>query len=242
MIKSIGVEIEGAWNELPGVFFNDDNKFSHKVYRNDVSVKGLEELTCSVCTKNKRYCHCESQGFDSPDSLANSFKYVGEIASYPYFSINNLLVFIKDNYPIKTNASCGIHVHLKPDNIFEYQRLMSKKYYNDFRNAVEWWGISRNINPDSELFKRLKGKNRYCTKGFEAHKAGSDPSHYNMVNYCFGKHGTIELRLFPAFQSVKLTLDAVRFTYDFTNIWLISNKTLKSNKSKISRVIKLEDI
>jgi len=232
-IKSLGVELEGAWQKLPEAFFNSENKYHMKVYRNDGSLHNLEELLCKTCNKNTRYCICEVKNFDNADMENNNFKYVGECASYPYFHINNMLKFIEDYYPIKTNKTCGLHIHLKPENLNEYQKLMSKKFYNDFIQAVKYWAKSRQINEDSELYRRLKGTMTYCKLGFVPHQNGTDSPHYNMISYCYAKHGTIEIRVFPAFQSMYLARDAVRFTYDFTNSWLICNNNLKSKRSHI---------
>lgn len=242
MLTSIGVEIEGAWNELPESFFNDNNKHHHKIYRSDGSVSGLTEVLCLTCNKNRRYCQCEINNFDSPDVEQSTFKFVGECASYPYHNINNLLLWVDQYYPIKTNNTCGLHVHVKPQNLQEYQKLMSKKFYRDYINAIQVWAKSRNVLPDSELYKRLKGKNRYVLRGFKPHQNGQDPEHYRLINYCYSKHGTIEFRLLPAFQSKALARDSIRFTYDFINIWLVTNEVLSNKPIKISKTIELGDL
>jgi hypothetical protein len=224
-IKSLGVEIEGAWDELPRAFMSADSRFGHKVYRTDGSVSGFKEMSCHRCGNNKRSCGCGAQrDFDKSDKDDNRFGFVGEIASYPFDNINPLLSWIREYYPDKTNRSCGLHVHLKPINNMIYRKLNSKRFYNDFMSAIEYFGKARTLNADSAFWQRLKG-NTYCKKGFTRWN-GRDGDRYRAINFCYQKHKTIEFRIWPAFNSKRIAIDAVKFNYDFVNTWLMTHKII----------------
>jgi len=181
--------------------------------------------------------------FDEPDPENDLFNYVGEIASHPFDKLANLINFTDRYYPEKTNKFCGLHYHIKPKNIFEYQMLNTKRFYLDFLRAIAVFGESRGIAKTSEFWKRLNGHNdHYCKRQFHPYiaKDGEDPERYTVINYCFRKHGTVEFGLFPCFQSKKLSLEALRFTHDFVNTWLCLN--LKKNKLKLKRTIILDEV
>lgn len=239
MIISSGIEIEGAWNDLPLEFFNSNNH----IYRNDTSIEKLKEISCRNCSANRRNCTCPNSGgnFDHPDEEQEYFNYVGEIASHPFEKIANLLTFVDRYYTIKSNKFCGIHYHIKVKNMYEYNLLNSKRFFNDFLKAVEVFGISRQIEKESEFWKRLKGHNdHYCKRVFSPYVAGSqsDPERYRIINYCYKKHGTVEFRLLPTFQSKKLAIEAIRFIHDFVNVWLCLN--IKKHKTILKKEIRLD--
>lgn len=235
MIITSGIEIEGAWNELPLEFFNQNNH----IYRNDTSIKDILEITCRRCGENKRKCRCNDlREFDVPDEEANYYNYVGEVASHPFEKIANLLNFMDRYYSIKSNKTCGIHYHIKVKNMFEYNLLNSKKFYDDFLKVMIVFGESRGIDKNSEFWRRLNGHNKeYCNRRFRPYQGGAnqDPERYNIINYCYKKHGTVEFRLLPTFQSKKLAIEGIRFIHDFVNTWIILNS--KKNKTKLKKEI-----
>jgi len=223
-IITSGVEIEGAWNELPLEFFNQNNH----IFRTDGSVHDMKETKCLHCGSNHRNCTCSTgnKQFNAPDEEAELYNYVGEIASHPFEKIANLLNFVDKNYTLKSNKTCGIHFHIKPQNNNEYSRLNTKRFYNDFVKAMQVFGESRHIDKKSEFWARLMGHNTgYARRKFRPYdaKRGQDPERYNIINYCFKKHGTVEFRLLPTFQSKKLAIESIRFIYDFVNTWLALN-------------------
>jgi hypothetical protein len=238
MIKSMGIELEGAWNEIPLTFFKSDIN-GHKIYRGDGSVS-IKKSTCVNCGSNLETCNCDNTivTYEDPEKQ-DSWKYVGELASPVFYHVNNLVAFIDKYHPDHTNFTCGGHIHVKPETILEYKEMMTKKFYHDFMDAVEYWARSRDINPDSELWKRLRGKSlekgrtNYCKLGFLPHRNGKDQDRYRAINYCYDKHKTIEFRIFPCFQSKQLMKDCVKFVYDFCNVWLLCNRVKKYNDIKI---------
>lgn len=234
--------MEGGFNNLPISFFNSDAN-GHKIFRGDSSVM-IKKSVCLNCNKNLEHCDClDPLVIQEDPENPTSFKFVGELASIPYESMTNLIAFVDKFYPDYTNFSCGLHFHAKPKTLLIYKALMTKKFCKDYLDVMEFWARSRNVNPESEIWKRLKGKptqkgrSNYCKLQFKPYRDNTDPDRYHAVNYCYNKHKTIEFRILPCFQSKNLAKDALKFTFDFINCWLISNHVKSyDNKELLSQV------
>lgn len=145
--------------------------------------------------------------------------HVGEVASQPVESFNNLKDFLLRNYPSAVNASCGLHVHISLKNKYHYSLLMDRRFYNHYRKHME--RMVERIKakfPGAEraLKERLAGSNSYCRplEGDDAVVQASirckDSVRYRHLNFCFLLHGTVESRLFPMFHDAGLAVAAVK--------------------------------
>ena len=115
-------------------------------------------------------------------------------------------------YPQEVNNTCGFHLHLGFDREKReryYQWLMHPDYQDTLVAALEAWADAEQLPPDHPLRPRLRGENHYCENQFWADaQAGvtrKNYSHggkhrYTIVNYCYGQHGTIEIRVLPMFE------------------------------------------
>lgn len=143
----------------------------------------------------------------------------GEVASHVLKTLPDAERWLRDNYPQEVNSSCGFHIHvgLAP---LHYMRLMCEEYNSKFLIAMEdFWNRYRG-QPGFDLFRqRLDGQNQYCQKIFRPEQQlwrsehygdrGSTPR-YSQLNFCFGRHGTLECRLFPCFPSVTHSIEGMR--------------------------------
>ena len=144
--------------------------------------------------------------------------YIGELASKP-MKLDKILLWVNKVYPDTHNKSCGLHIHVSFHNLLDYQKLMSKEFYDYFLKRVKKWGEEKDINPNTEFWIRLKGDNRYCTTGFRPEEQKTFTDHngprYMQLNYAWGLYKTLECRLFPMFQKKELALSAIEL---FVNI------------------------
>lgn len=153
-------------------------------------------------------------------------------------SLHDVQAFMDKWWPDAYNSSCGMHVHLSFVDNLTYSRLMTIRFYNYFIRKMTEFGKSRNIGEDSEFWSRLKGGNEYCyantrhgeyrEKGKRCFRMlskfqlndGAHRSRYAHLNFCYSKHGTMEIRLLPMLESCELAKDAVRYMVRIIEGWL----------------------
>lgn len=184
-IKAVGLELEGGWS--PAALG------AHSV-KHDGSVRGLSDKFC-----------------------------IGEVCSPPITDEDaefpKAEAWLREHYPQTVNDSCGLHVHVSLPNL-HYSRLMNEDFNNCFLNAMEdLWSRFRS-EPAFDLFRsRLDGQNQYCQKIFrpedqlwrrEAYGDRGSLPRYSQLNYCYGRHGTMECRLFPCFPKVEHAVAAMK--------------------------------
>lgn len=157
----------------------------------------------------------------------------GEIASAPIKTIEESIKWLREHYPQEVNNTCGFHVHvgLAP---LHYSRLMCEEFNSKFLAAMEdFWNRYRG-SPGFDLFRsRLDGQNQYCQKVFrpehqlwrqEAYGDRRLLPRYSQLNFCFGRHGTLECRLFPCFESVVHSIEGMKAFADSINEFLATCK------------------
>lgn len=135
-----------------------------------------------------------------------------EIATKPYKSLRWALRCLDEMYPDGVNHSCGMHVHVSfPEHV--YGKLMSEHFYFYFLLRWESWGKRLNIR-NQEFWKRLRGENNYCKRGFRPYGQlgvrGKGEERYYHLNYCYGHLKTIECRLLPMFREKDIAAKAVK--------------------------------
>ena len=143
---------------------------------------------------------------DLPGDMA-----VGELASRPISSFEAAKIWLRENYPTRSNHTCGFHVHLSFSEL-SYSRLMDEAFNDLFLERMEAFYVERRDNPGFDLFRsRLDGQNIYCRKIFrpeeqlwrtEPYDRDHQLPRYSILNFCYGRHQTLECRLFPMFPEV----------------------------------------
>jgi hypothetical protein len=197
MINLIGIEIEGNYLR------SNDLRLSAIYNRhNDGSI--LEE-----------YSFCASEYVSKPCNLEQAIE------------------FINDCYPDNINNSMGFHIHLSVQTIDEYSLLMTKEFYEYIKSAMfKFLETLKGTEDYLLLKKRLNGDNRFCYMVFnnpmqQIINTGYDGIRYSMLNFCFNKHKTFELRVLPMFKQKDNCIKALEFYYKVVNIYLKKHKTIK---------------
>ena len=160
------------------------------------------------------YCNCEeTRGMD------------GELPS-PAMTMPELMSYQRQsgNYPTYVNHTCGFHVHASLINRRLMSVLMDRHFHDYLKIQAKVWG--KNMRCKNEQFwSRLEGENTFCHdyyRGFEQIMATEHyhDDRYTFVNYCFNRHGTVEVRVAPAFKQHKMASLWIKFVYDTINKFL----------------------
>lgn len=164
-------------------------------------------------------------------------KVMGEIPSPP-LALEPLKNWMREYYPPHINETCGMHVHQSVISPLTYQRLMDPKYAVTVIHYFREWGKKVKLPPGHPIWDRLDGKSEYCQPVFDADmqvlNVDKDRDRrrkghrYTVVNYCWGRTGTFEVRLLPMMPTVDLAIAAVEELVNITNGFLIA--TAKRDK------------
>ena len=167
----------------------------------------------------------------------------GEVCSPPMETYALAEQWLRDNYPQEVNNTCGFHVHVALPAL-HYSRLMDPQFNEKFLFSMEdFWNRYRG-QPGFDLFRsRLDGQNQYCQKIFrpeeqlwrtEAYGDRTRLPRYSQLNYCFGRHGTMECRLFPCFPSVTHSIEGMKAFVDSINDFLATCKPEKPVEGSVT--------
>lgn len=163
--------------------------------------------------------------------------YRGEMCSNPpHKNLDEAEQWLRENYPNEVNNTCGFHVHVALPPL-HYSRLMDEQFNNKFLLSMEdFWNRYRGQPGFDQFRSRLDGQNQYCQKIFrpeeqlwrtEAYGDRSRLPRYSQLNYCFGRHGTMECRLFPCFERVEHSIEGMRAFVNSINEYLATCKPAK---------------
>lgn len=173
-------------------------------------------------------------------SVNVSASIVGETCSLPS-SLRKAKAWIKENYPVVVDSSCGLHFHFSFRNNLSYSRLMTENFHNLFLCEVEKWGKEKEILSSSPFWDRLYDRNKYCRKKFipDAQSVLKEKreERYAHLNYCYALHKTLEIRLFPMFKKVDLAISALEFTVEIIEKFLSNCK-----REKCIKVVLKDDV
>lgn len=153
----------------------------------------------------------------------------GEIRSNPFTTLNDLAKWMIQVYPEFTNSSCGLHIHVST-TVPLYTLLMDVKFNLFFRRELKKWGDvhckNRKIDENVRFWNRFNGRNSYCRKRFIPESQVSNSyDRYTALNFCaYGRHGTLECRLFPSFQSKLKAVKAVVWFVKLVDFYIQHNK------------------
>jgi hypothetical protein len=213
-VKAVGVELEGGWTKVQ----TDSIAAEFIKFVSDNSVH-LNEF---VTGENKPY-------------------YKGEIPSpgAGFTTLAQLEEFLKLCWPkfvptryISTDT-CGFHIHISLRTAKLYQHLMCRKFFNATEEFWKAWGMVKNLPANSPFWARSRGENQYCRyredfsmseQARAKFKGDSTSTRYTALNYCFGQHGTLELRVLPMFPNWELGFEAVKAWLNFVDNWLMAYK------------------
>lgn len=233
-ITAVGLELEGGWESTPPgpVFQPPSEPPALRPQRPPVpphpdspvppSARRRGDLPVEIIKRDGSVQFGSASGFQT-----------GEVVSPPIADIEEARNWLVNNHPHAVNNTCGFHIHLSLPAI-HYSRLMNPSFNDAFLSAMEdFWAAHRNA-PGMDLFRaRLDGQNRYCQKIFrpedqlwrnEHYGPHETTPRYSQLNYCFGRHGTMECRLFPCFEKVRHNVAALDAFVTCVNRYLASIK------------------
>lgn len=143
----------------------------------------------------------------------------GEVASPPMVP-KAAEEFMRKWYPDSVNQTCGFHIHLSTTSLLDYSRLMSRTFHRHFRKKWKDWG--HDVEAPTVFWDRLNGKNRYCQSRFENpdYQVAGEGDRYRQLNFCYGKHKTVEARLLPMFPNMEMGIKAMYYMVDIFEKWL----------------------
>lgn len=213
-IDLIGVEIEGGWTKLP---------------------KGTLSL---IPDSSVTFQELPLDGNGRP--LLNGLRVqTGELASPP-MPVTMLHSWLDQHFPQAVNQTCGLHLHMSFKSALVYQRLMERSYQKTVIEFVKRWAEKKKadgqIPKDHPIWERLTGNSYYCQDKFWADAQAAtktksfnhqrDGNRYTAVNYCYGLHQTVEIRLMSMFKEMKLCEEAINLLIDITNAWLVAGRKI----------------
>ena len=202
-LSRVGVELEGGWEDPPQGMFPDGS----------VEISGHSPYDNSSCEDHGNY-NC-SDCCPSPVS--------GEVASQPYplRSIELLYDWIRNIHPETVNGSCGFHIHISVGSVSLYNVLLYKEFYGGLIPCLYAWGKKNSIT-SSRFWGRLEKGGQYCGLGTSVSldRSSIDRDRYKQVNYCWEKHGTVELRVFPMFRDSNTTISALKMYLEYAERYL----------------------
>lgn len=184
-------------------------------------------------------------------SVTVDARYVGEVSSEPIGDLDSAIAWVQANYPSNVNNTCGLHVHVSTNEL-NYSRLMEPEFASFFEGRMAEF-LSQGLadgHPGYDLLRqRFQGLNRYCQKKFIPEQQlfmkdryGDPATHprYAQLNFCYGRHGTLECRMFPCFPRVEDGVASVRTFYNTVFDYLGRFKSTKDEPSTL--VIPLSEI
>ena len=172
-------------------------------------------------------------------SVGVNARYYGEIPSPP-MKPNAIVKFIDECYPDVVNSSCGFHVHISTKSSKDYGALMTEAFYLDFVKWAKALGKKMKLDLNHEFYKRLEDRNgysTYCRKGVpnfmeQVVATGKQGVRYKQLNFCWSQHGTLEMRLMPAWAKKSEAIFALASYLRFVNGWLVKNGEARQIKKQ----------
>lgn len=229
-INKIGLELEGGW-------------FRHDGFRGLVTMDNYSlirdssiELGSSI---PKRFW---GNDIGKLQNLRDNF-HIGELVSNPYNSLEEAENLIKECWPDITNTTCGFHIHLSFNKPSYYSCLMDSGFYDYFRSSLYEFMVEHKLG---QTFRdRFDGHNRFCLNNFDPDAQAYTeqkyhPARYYALNFCYGLHKTMEVRVFNAVMPRTKAVKALRWFVKCVDSYL-ENNFAKAVQEPICELVTIED-
>lgn len=201
-VALVGVELEGGWQRNPP---------NLRVVR-DGSV--FKDSDGGALSRGKY-----------PDLLC------GEVNLGP-MTVGQMAAEMKSAWPAVMDKSCGMHVHMSFESLFQYMVLADSPVYQEtIMEYLRRWAKAEGTFPEKDpIWPRLHGKGDYCQAKFwpmaqmEVNKKDFDKDRYGhrytAIHYCWERTKTVECRLLPMMDSPEQGIRAIREIVNVTNAYL----------------------
>jgi hypothetical protein len=239
-IDKIGCELEGARHQHPKSLNRQDVDFHgdgsvHFDRNRDV----CNECCCSDLEEDDDYDECYHCSGDCDCTAYNdNWAIVGEWVTKPIPFTRSFTRFgriVEDSYPEGVNDTCGGHFHVSYKNELIYGMAMDQDMYEGLCSHLQSWA-RRELNKNGELKmkRRLEGSSNYCRVGFNPEQQMyGNADRYLQLNYAYGKHGTMECRILPMFDSAEVYVKAVKEATSYIEDWLKTHMIQETPKAEI---------
>lgn len=247
-ISKVGVELEGGW-EKPSREVRDLIHHDGSVKVPPPQWPDALEAEYRILLDRVRFGRASTVDVARYESLhlqragnSNTIK-TGEIATPepllpskvpPYW--DGVTKWVATHYPTHVNDTCGLHTHMSFKSNLHYSRLMTPDYPLTLIEYLKRWCEVNKIDKGHPIWPRLKGENTYCQHVYHAGKQVAvrdkppgnpedrrrDGHRYTAVNYCYGLHQTVEVRVLSMLDSAELSSNLLIETYRVTNAFLLT--------------------
>lgn len=171
------------------------------------------------------------------------YGYMGELPSPILRSLDSVATWIRSNFYEASNETCGMHVHMSFKNLADYALLMDSEQFQDYLldGIRDWADANSHLSSYHPIYKRLDGENDMCELHFmpdvQAESDCKGHERYNVLNFCYELHSTLEIRVLPAFDTVEDAIDAVENLSRLVNAWLKQKRKRKLKKTSMRLVM-----
>src|SRR5574338_700591 len=204
-VYKLGIEMEGLFRDT--ITSNSNFHYDGSVEFSSDEIADLDNIPESDVDVN---------GDDYTTSVGNYVS--GELVTPPYVKYDNLERFVRHNFPVLTNASCGSHFHVSFKKPIHYSAVIENaaELRKRMCESLSAWGLT-NLSEASftRLARRLDGSNTFCRPDDHYNILGENGlygcSRYTMINAtAIEKYGTIEFRLLPGFLNADELLSSIK--------------------------------
>ncbi len=134
---------------------------------------------------------------------------------------------IRAAYPRHVNQTCGGHVHVSLIDNGDMSALHSDHFHFYYLLRMDRWGKARNIRSKT-FWDRHAGGNSFCKRRLDQPNGPKgeaqdliESERYRVINFSsFSRHGTVEFRMLPMFDSKDVYIDAVWETLSIVHDYL----------------------
>jgi hypothetical protein len=114
-----------------------------------------------------------------------------------------------------------------------YEALMNQRYHDFLINSLKLWGSKNKVQTNHSFWRRLSGGEYYCRGLFRPDEqvvlTSKGQARYSQVNYCYGLHRTVEVRVLPMFKQKNLAISAIYHILRMTQRYLSLPNTFKND-------------
>lgn len=209
-IKAIGLELEGAWT---------------KYYKDDKPTRQFEQGVKTIRKGKPKFLKYD--GSVRINKNESGCEYIGEIASKP-MQPRAITSWVRRNQPDAFNKTCGAHMHISTKSQGDYICLTDNAFWKTFKKQLAKWGKTKQFKKNHQFWKRYEGDNTYCKPDFiPAKQLHANTNRYTQINFCWSKHGTLEFRILPIFETADLQIEAFFTLIKIVESYLENNKSYK---------------
>lgn len=221
-INLVGAEIEGRWEDMPPVgelHYDGSVKFEMEV-EEPVGPPPPPDAPPEFDRETEtRLRQTTGQG-TLGETINPEGPLIGEAVSDP-LDPKSVLRWLGHNYPDETNRTCGLHVHvsMRPKH---YQWLMDEAFHEYSMDRLQTFGQEHDV--PEQYHRRVNGRNDTCRDRWDTDQQVQRecrPGHcqcnerYRIWNFhAHRAHGTLECRVFPAYENLTLARESVLLVCD----------------------------